>query len=122
MTPQEETLKVPDSVKKRWKAVRIAVIDKANIKETVYSIPVGSTFSVSDPPMTIEVEAFLPAFIKEGFAMTSSSDELKNPAAKIRISEKGNIIFNGWLFARFPTNTSIHPKYGFTLVDAVSTK
>jgi hypothetical protein len=72
--------------------------------------------------MSIEVEAFLPAFIKEGSVMTTSSNELKNPGAKVKITEKGNIIFNGWLFARFPTNTFIHPNFGFTLVDAVPAK
>ena len=72
--------------------------------------------------MSIEVEAFLPAFIIEGSVMTTSSNELKNPAAKVKITEKGNIIFKGWLFARFPANTSINPNYGITLVDAVSAK
>jgi hypothetical protein len=122
MTTKEAAVVVPDSVKKRWKAVKIAVIDKANIKETVYTIPIGSSVSIPDSSMNIEVEAFLPAFIMEGSVMTTSSNELKNPGAKIKITEKGNIIFKGWLFARFPTNTFIHPNYGITLVDAVPAK
>jgi hypothetical protein len=122
MTKKEAAVVVPDSVKKRWKAVRIAVIDKANIKETVYTIPIGSSVSIPESSMNIEVEAFLPAFIMEGSVMTTSSNELKNPGAKIKITEKGNIIFNGWLFARFATNTFIHPSYGITLVDAVPAK
>jgi hypothetical protein len=119
---KEAAVIVPDSVKKRWKAVKIAVIDKANIKETVYTIPIGSSVSIPESSMNIEVEAFLPAFIMEGSVMTTSSNELKNPGVKVKITEKGNFLFNGWLFARFPTNTSIHPNYGFTLVDAVPAK
>jgi hypothetical protein len=122
MTKKEAAVVVPDSVKKRWKGVKIAVIDKVHIKETVYTIPIGSSVSIPESSMSIEVEAFLPAFIKEGSVMTTSSNELKNPGAKVKITEKGNIIFNGWLFARFPTNTFIHPNFGFTLVDAVPAK
>jgi hypothetical protein len=122
MTKKEAAVVVPDSVKKAWKAVKIAVIDKAHIKETVYTIPIGSSVSIPESSMNIEVEAFLPAFIMEGSVMTTSSNELKNPGAKVKITEKGNIIFKGWLFARFPTNTFMHPNYGFTLVDAVPAK
>jgi len=122
ITKKEAAVVVPDSVRKSWKAVKIAVIDKANIKETVYTIPIGSSVSIPESSMNIEVEAFLPAFIMEGSVMTTSSNELKNPGAKVKITEKGNIIFKGWLFARFPTNTFMHPSYGFTLVDAVPAK
>ena len=122
VSKKEAAVVVPDSVKKKWKSVRIAVIDKANIKETIYTIPVGSSVSLPESSMNIEVEAFLPAYIVEGSVVTTSSNELKNPGAKIKITSKGNIIFKGWLFARFPTNTFIHPKYGFTLVDAIPAK
>lgn len=122
VTKKGTTVVVPPSAKNAWKAVKIAVIDKANIKETVYTIPIGSSISIPESSMNIEVEAFLPAFIMEGSVMTTSSNELKNPGAKVKITEKGNIIFKGWLFARFPTNTFMHPSYGFTLVDAVPAK
>ena len=122
VTKKEAGVVVPDSTKKAWKAVKIAVIDKANIKETVYTIPIGSSVSIPESSMSIEVEAFLPAFIMEGSVMTTSSNDLKNPAAKVKIIEKGSIIFTGWLFARFPANTFMHPSFGFTLVDAVPAK
>jgi hypothetical protein len=122
ISKKEAAVVVPDSVKKKWKAVKIAVIDKANIKESVYIIPIGTSVSLPESSLSIEVEAFLPAFIMEGSVMTTSSNELKNPGAKVKITEKGSIIFKGWLFARFPTNTFIHPNYGFTLVDAIPAK
>jgi hypothetical protein len=117
---QESTVIVPLAVKNAWKAVRIAVLDKAHTKETTYIIPIGGTFPIPGSSMTIEVETFLPAFVIEGAVMTSHSNEPKNPAAKIKIKEHGAIVFNGWLFARFPTTHAfMHPNYGFTLVDAI---
>jgi hypothetical protein len=122
-TKKEATVIVPDTVKGAWKAVKIAVVDKANVKESVYTIPIGGSVSIPGSSMKIEVETFLPAFVMEGSVMTSSSNDLKNPGAKVKITEKGNIIFKGWLFARFPTTHAfMHPNYGFTLVDAVPNK
>jgi hypothetical protein len=70
--------------------------------------------------MIIQVETFLPAFIMEGSTMTSASNELKNPGAKVQITENGAVIFRGWLFSLFPnTQAFMHPKYGFSLVDVV---
>lgn len=122
-TKKEATVVVPDAVKRSWKAVKIAVVDKANVKETIYTIPIGGTISLPGTPMKIEVEAFLPAFVMEGTVMTSASNDLKNPGAKVKITDKGSIIFNGWLFSRFPTTHAfMHPNYGFTLVGVVPAK
>ena len=117
---KEAKLVVPPGVADRWKAVRIAVIDKSNVSQKIYSIPIGGKFAVPSSTLVIEVETFLPAFTMEGSVMTSSSNELKNPGVKVRITENGSVIFNGWLFSMFPkTHAFMHPKYGFTLVDVV---
>ena len=116
------TIAVPDTVKGKWKAVKIAVTDKSTAKQVVYTIPIEKTITIPNTDMSIEVEAFLPAFIMEGSIMTSSSNSLKNPGAKVRITEGNALIFKGWLFSLFPTTHSfIHPRYGFTLVDVVPT-
>ena len=114
------TLAVPDAVKSRWKAVRICVTDKAAVKKIVHTIPIGGKINLPASSMTIEVEAFLPTFVMEGSVMTSSSNELKNPGAKVKIREGSNLVFDGWLFSRFPnTHAFMHPRYGFALVDVV---
>src|SRR6185369_2960294 len=117
---KETTIVVPDAVKGKWKAVRVAVVDKSKGKVSVYKIPIGGKFTLPRSTMTIMVDAFLPAFIMEGSTITSSSNELKNPGAIVRITEDGAVIFKGWLFSRYPTTHAfMHPKYGFTLADAV---
>ncbi len=117
---KESKIIVPADVVVRWKAVKIAVIDKSNVTQKQYTIPIGGKLAVPSSSLVIEVETFLPAFTMEGSVMTSSSNELKNPGAKVRITENGTVIFKGWLFSLFPkTHAFMHPKYGFTLVDVV---
>jgi hypothetical protein len=120
---QEATIVVPPGVAEKWKAVKIAVIDKSNVTEKQYTIPVGGKIAIPSSTLVIEVETFLPAFTMEGSVMTSSSNELKNPGVKVRITENGSVIFKGWLFSLFPkTHAFMHPKYGFTLIDVVPLK
>ena len=111
---------VPDSVKGKWKAVKIAVTDKETNKETVYSVAIGSEFTIPNTNLAIKVDNFLPHFMMDGTTLTSQSNEPKNPAAQIRIMEGGKEIFKGWLFSLFPTTHAFqHPRYGFTLVDFI---
>jgi hypothetical protein len=117
---KETTIVIPSGVADRWKAVKIAVIDKSNVSQKLYTIPIGGKLAIPSSNLIIEVEIFLPSFTMEGSTMTSSSNELKNPGAKVRITENGAVIFKGWLFSMFPkTHAFMHPKYGFTLVDVV---
>ena len=117
---QVTVIAVPDQVKTRWKAVRVAVVDKATARQSVYTVPVDGRITIPSSTMTITVEAFLPSFIKEGSTITSRSNELNNPAVKVLIKDGNAIIFNGWLFAKYPnTHAYLHPRYGFTLVDVV---
>ena len=120
---RETAIVIPEAVKGQWKAVKIAVIDKSTGKSSIHTIPVGSKISLPSLSMTIHVEVFLPAFIKEGRKITSSSNMLKNPAAKVVIHEGAAVVFNGWLFSLFPNaHAFMHPRYGFTLVDVVPSK
>ncbi|HEX9023463.1 MAG TPA: DUF2155 domain-containing protein [Geobacteraceae bacterium] len=117
---KEATIVVPDSVRDKWKAVRIAVVDKSAAKEAVYTIPLGGTITLPHSTMNITVESFLPSFVMEGSTMTSSGNEPKNPGAKVLIAENGAVVFNAWLFSRYPTTHAfMHPRYGFTLVNGV---
>ena len=117
---KETTIVVPDSVKGKWKAVRIAVVNKTTAKVKIYTIPIGGKITLPGSDMTIAVESFLPSFIMEGSTLTSVNNEMNNPGAKVRITEGETVIFKGWLFSRYPTTHAfMHPKYGFTLTDAV---
>jgi hypothetical protein len=111
---------VPESVKGKWKAVKIAVADKNANKQRVYTVALGSEFKLPDSDITLKVENFLPHFVMEGTTLTSQSNELVNPAAQLIIREGGREIFKGWLFTLYPTTHAFqHPQYGFTLVDTV---
>ena len=119
-TKKESVVVVPDTVKGKWKAVKIAVTDKETNKETVYTVAIGSEFTIPNTKLTVKVDTFLPNFKMEGTMLTSQSNEPKNPAAQIRVIEGGNEIFKGWLFSLFPTTHDFqHPKYGFTLADFI---
>jgi hypothetical protein len=109
---------VPDSVKGKWKAVKIEVADKIAKKQSVYTVVIGTEFRLPDSNLALKVDNFLPAFVMEGTTPTSRSNQLVNPAAQLTVSEGGREIFKGWLFALYPTTHAFqHPQYGFTLVD-----
>ena len=121
-TRKNSRIVVPPFVAGKWKAARIAVIDKTNVAQKVYTIPIGGKLNIPGSSMVVTVETFLPAFIMEGSTMTSASNDLTNPGVKVQITEKGAVIFKGWLFSKFPnTHAFMHPRYGFTLVDFVPT-
>ena len=112
---------VPESVKGRWKAVKVAVDDKNARKQRVYTIEIGSDFNLPGSDITLTVEDFLPNFVMDGTTLTSQSNDLVNPAAHLMIREHGQQIYRGWLFGLYPnTHAFQHPQYGFTLVDYVS--
>ena len=120
LTKKEPVVVVPDSVKGKWKAVKIAVMNKKANKETIYTFPIGSEMGISGSRLTVKVENFLPQFMMEGTSLTSQSNEPKNPAAQIRVSEDGKEIFKGWLFSLYPTTHAFqHVDFGFTLVDFI---
>ncbi|MDO9067977.1 MAG: DUF2155 domain-containing protein [Deltaproteobacteria bacterium] len=117
---KEKTIVVPPEVSRSWRALKIAVIDKASATENIYTIPIGASSRIPKSNLTIAIEAFLPSFVMVGSTVTSSSNELKNPGVKLRISENGSIIFSGWVFSNFPsTHAFMHPKFGLALVGAV---
>jgi hypothetical protein len=117
---KEAVVKVPDSVKGKWRAVKVSVLDKTTNKDTVILIPVGQEVKVPDTSLSIAVEVFLPHFTIDGTALTSQSNEPKNPAAQIRILDNGKEIHRGWLYSLYPsTHAFQHPRYGFTLVDFI---
>ncbi|BDV41119.1 lipoprotein [Geotalea uraniireducens] len=117
---KESVVVVPPSVKGKWKAVKIAVMDKTVNKETVYTVNLGSELAIPGSNLVIKVENFLPQFTMDGTTLTSQSNEPKNPAVQVKILEGGKEVFKGWLFSLYPTTHAFnHPKYGFTLVDFI---
>ena len=114
---QESSVVVPESLKGKWKAVKIVVVEVASRKETTHVVPVGVDFPVPGTDLTLRVENLLPDFTMGGGVITSKSDNPENPAAQVRIFEGGKETFKGWMFAKFPgAHPFEHPKYGMRLV------
>lgn len=109
---------VPNSVKGKWKSVRISILDLEKNKEGYVDIEIGKTMKINGTNLVIKVENFLPHFIMEGTTLTSSSNSPKNPAVQVVITENDTEIYRGWLFTLYPnTHISQHSRYGFGLVD-----
>jgi len=103
---------VPLEVEGKWKAVKIAVQDKKNNVEEVYTVDIGSSFAVKDSNVTLQSKVFLPAFIMDGTTMTSVSNELQNPAVQVVVSEGSEEIYRGWLFSLYPgAHAFQHPRF-----------
>jgi hypothetical protein len=116
----EAQVVIPDAVKGQWKAVKIAVLDKETQQETVYTVAIGGEFVVAGTAIRLQVKNFLPAFIMDGRILTSASNETRNPAVQVVVSENDTKIFAGWLFTLYPSAHAFqHPRYGFSLVDYV---
>lgn len=115
---KESTVVVPDTLKGRWKSVRIVVLETATRKEIPCVVPVGSDFKVPGTDLTLRVENLLPDFSMGGGVITSKSDKLENPAVQVRILEGGKETFKGWMFAKFPdAHPFEHPKYSARLIE-----
>jgi hypothetical protein len=113
------TVVVPPEVAKEWKAVVLEVTDKDTKKVESFTLKIGETAPLGKTGLTVWVEAFLPSFSMQGESFTSVSNELNNPAARVKITDKdGKQLFYSWLFALYPTTHPLdHPKYEVTLKD-----
>ena len=112
---------VPDMVKGKWKAVKLMVEDKKTNQISEHTVNIGEEYTLPDSEVKIKVGEFLPDLIIQGTVFTSVTNELKNPAVRVIISENGKELFRGWLFSLFPTMHPFqHPRFAVTLKDVVS--
>lgn len=112
---------VPDMVKGKWKAVKLMVQDKRTNQISEHTINLGEEYTLPGSEVKVKVGEFLPDLIIQGTVFTSVTNELKNPAVRVIISENGKELFKGWLFSLFPTMHPFqHPRFAVTLKDVVS--
>jgi hypothetical protein len=117
---QQAVVVVPDSVKGKWKAVKISVLNKETGKSTEHEVKIGSESAVQGTGLIIKVDNFLPDFIMDGPVRTSASGEPNKPAAQLRVFEGGKEVFKGWLFYNLPSPHDFqHPKYAVSLAGFV---
>ncbi|MBI5197662.1 MAG: DUF2155 domain-containing protein [Nitrospirae bacterium] len=112
---------IPESVKGKWKGVTLTVVDRQNSSVEDYTAPLGEKLSVPHSDLVIQVTEFLPDFKIDGNAFTSATNQPQNPAVQVFITEKGQEVFKGWLFQKFPTMHPFqHQRYSITLKEGVS--
>ena len=118
------TVKIPDEIAGKWKAVVLEVTDKATEKSSDVTVNIGETAQLGESGLNIYVEAFLPHFTMAGQVFTSASAELVNPAVRARITDgQGKELFYGWFFSLYPdTHPFEHPTYKVVLKDYVAAK
>lgn len=108
---------VPDMVKGKWKDVKIEVTNKQSSQKSTITVPMGGEAAVTGTKMTVKLMAFLPEFKMEGLNITSASNDPKNPAAQVVVTEDGKEVWSGWLYALHPeVHPFEHPNYSLILV------
>ena len=86
-------------VAKRWESVTVAVLGSSGSLGQVTLTIGGASAPVAGSPLSVELVAFAPNFQMNSATQDVSSDaEPKNPAAKLRVSEAGKTVFEGWVF------------------------
>lgn len=113
----EKNVAIPAEVKATWKSVKVEVEFKGKKTQKAFSIPLHSEFKVPDSDLSIKVGDFLPHFAMTADSITSNSNNPENPAVRVEVQEKGNPVFKGWLFSKFPdVHPFQHDQYGLKLV------
>ncbi|UCF30963.1 MAG: DUF2155 domain-containing protein [bacterium] len=118
------TVMIPEEIAGKWKAVVLELTDKDTNEVSEITVNIGETIPLADTGLSVFVEAFLPSFTMAGDVFTSSSADLNNPAARIKVTDsQGQELFYKWLFALYPaTHPFEHPKYALILKDYVAAK
>jgi len=93
---------VSPEVKAKWKNITFTVTDKAKKSGNDFTVPINGKSNITGTNMEIEVKDFLPHFIMGEKGIISETNELKNPAARVVITEKNKVIYTGWIFKKYP--------------------
>jgi hypothetical protein len=121
-TPKvDRTVVVSNEVKATWKAVKIAIENKATKKTKEHTVNVGSELAVPDTNLRVKVLNFLPDFKMTDKEFMSSSNKPHMPAAQVSVTENGKEIWNNWLFSLQPgVHPFQHEAVGLVLIGGIS--
>lgn len=111
---------IPPALQNRWKAVRIVLKAKKSGKEQSFALPLGQDAKLPPSPLHITLQYPLPSFSMEGGVFTSKSEQMENPAVFAILREGNKVLFQGWMFVKFPdTHAFEHPDYAIRVVEFV---
>ncbi|MCX5736041.1 MAG: DUF2155 domain-containing protein [candidate division NC10 bacterium] len=115
------TVRVPDSVKGKWQAVKLKVEAKNGASAPqIVTVKLGRDLVIPGSALRLRADDFLPALLVKDGEITSASNEPSNPAALVTIRDGDKETFRGWLFGKFPDMQPFeHQIYRITLVEGI---
>ena len=109
-------LEVPEAVKKAYSGIVLVWKDSGSGKEGKLEVPLGGSAPIPGTALAVSADVYLPAFTMSSDVITSTGIEPENPAARIRVTEDGKDLFQGWVFQRFPdVHPFTHPRFSLRL-------
>jgi len=116
-------LVVPPEVTAAYSSIRVGWKDSETGKEGTVEVPIGGAAGLPGSNLEVRGDVFLPSFSMSAEEITSTGTGQENPAARIAVLEKGNEIFAGWIFTRFPeVHPFQHPRFSLRLEGGVPRK
>ena len=91
----------PPEVAAKWKAVELSIQVTGRPKQRL-RLSVGDHLKLASTDLTLSVIAFAPSFKITGDAVTSSSDNLENPAVLLELKNPQGKVAEGWVFKKLP--------------------
>ncbi len=107
---KELVVAIPDSVKGRWSSVQLALSLADGTKGEIRAI-LGEETQLPDPSLMVRAEIFLPAYISDFETIKSASNELTNPAVKVRLFKDQKAVAVGWIFQNYPEFNSFKSEW-----------
>jgi len=117
----ERGIVVPQEVEGQWKAIKILVRNKIDeSRNSMKTLSLGSSFELEGSAIKVTVGPFLPNFVMTQTNYTSKGNELTNPAVRLVVEEKGETLYEGWAFAKYPTMYAFeHEEFALQLMDYI---
>ncbi|MFC1685162.1 hypothetical protein ACFL0R_06810 [Pseudomonadota bacterium] len=98
---KELAINLPESVMGKWSAVTFEVTTVDGSKDKL-EVVLGSETSVPGSNLMLRAEVFVPAYKSDFKTITSASNALDNPAAKVALIENQQVVAKGWVFQNLP--------------------
>jgi len=98
---KELEIAIPDSVVGKWSSVQLEASLADGSKKEINAV-LNEETELSDAGLMIRAEVFLPAYISDFETIKSASNELTNPAVKVRLFKDQKAVSVGWLFQHYP--------------------